>query len=181
MLDTYDIIGIMRKLNLEGKIFGRLTLIEVIGVNKSKQRLWKCLCACGNEHIAPQAHITTGRSTSCGCVRQSKHKTHGMTGTPEWFAYQHAKARCKPNHSKHEHYFDRGIFFKFNSFDEFYKEIGPRPSNKHSCDRINNDKGYEPGNIRWATKSQQERNRRCDNCELLKQRIQELEEQLNAN
>lgn len=169
----------MRRLELAGQLFGRLTLQKVVGVNKSKQRLWECKCACGNTHVASQAHLTTGKTTSCGCFRKEKATTHGMHKTPEWFAYQHAKSRCKPDSSCHKDYFDRGIFFKFESFEEFYKEIGPRPSNKHSCDRKDNDKGYEPGNVRWATKSEQERNRRCDNCELLKQRIKELETQVS--
>ena len=165
----------MRKLDLAGKKFGRLTLIEVIGVNLSKQRIWKCRCDCGQEHSASQAHITKGKTTSCGCFRRERATRHNSCRTPEWFAYQHAKARCKPTASKHEHYFDRGILFKFSSFEEFFRDIGKRPSPKHSLDRRDNDKGYEIGNVRWATKSQQERNRRCDNCFVLKQRINDLE------
>ena len=165
----------MRKLDLAGKRYGRLVLIEVVGTNSARQRVWKCCCDCGTEHFASQAHLTSGKTTSCGCYRKERVTKHGMIGTPEWFAYQHAKARCKPTHKSHEHYFDRGITFKFISFEEFYAEVGNRPSIKHSLDRVDNDKGYETGNVRWATKSQQERNRRCDNCVLLKQRILELE------
>jgi hypothetical protein len=170
----------MRKLDLEGKKYGRLTLIKLVGVNKSKQRVWLCLCDCGTEHQASQAHITRGSSTSCGCYRKERTTTHNHSRTPEWFAYQHAKARCKPDHESHEHYFDRGILFRFTSFKDFFAEIGPRPTPKHSLDRRDNDKGYESGNVRWATKSQQERNRRCDNCLVLKQRIVELESKLAA-
>jgi hypothetical protein len=171
----------MRKLDLAGQKYGRLTLIEVIGVNPSKQRVWRCLCDCGREHNASQAHITRGSSRSCGCYRKDRVTTHNQSRTPEWFAYQHAKARCKPTHKHHVHYFDRGILFRFTSFEEFFSEVGLRPSPKHSLDRRDNDRGYEPGNIRWATKSQQERNRRCDNCLALKQRIVELERKLATN
>jgi hypothetical protein len=171
----------MRKLDLAGKRYGRLVLMEVVGTNLARQRVWACICDCGKEHQASQAHLTTGKITSCGCYRKEKATKHGMTRTPEWFAYQHAKSRCKVEHPKHEHYFDRGITFKFTSFEEFYAEIGNRPSPKHSLDREDNDKGYESGNVRWATKSQQERNRRCDNCILLKQRIAELEEKIKAD
>jgi hypothetical protein len=76
---------------------------------------------------------------------------------------------------------DRGILFKFESFEQFYAEIGPKPTAAHQLDRIDNDKGYEPGNVRWATKSQNERNRRCDNCAALKARIKELENQLQIS
>ena len=168
----------MRKLDLVGKRFGRLNLIEVVSLSTTGSRIWKCVCTCGAEHLAQQGHLTSGKVTSCGCYRKERARTHGMTRTPEWFAYQHAKSRCKPNHACHEHYFDRGIAFKFVSFEEFYAEVGNRPSIKHSLDRIDNDRGYEPGNIRWATKSQQERNRRCDNCVQLKQRILELESKI---
>jgi hypothetical protein len=168
----------MRKLELAGRKFGRLTLLEVVGANRSRQRIWKCLCDCGREHRASQAHITKGKTTSCGCFRRERATRHNQCRTPEWFAYQHAKARCKPTASKHEHYFDRGILFNFNSFEEFFIEIGLRPSPKHSLDRVDNDRGYEPGNVRWATKTQQERNRRCDNCIALKQRVFELEARL---
>lgn len=168
----------MKKLDLAGSKFGRLTLVKVVGVNKSKQRLWLCVCSCGNEHVASQAHITRGKTISCGCFRKERATKHGMHNTPEWAAYGHAKQRCRPTHSKHEHYHDRGITFEFNSFEEFFEEIGRRPSPKHSVDRIRNNEGYKPGNVRWATKSQQERNRRCDNCAALEARIVELQKRL---
>jgi hypothetical protein len=168
----------MRALDLEGRRFGRLTAIEVIGTNTARQRVWRCVCDCGKEHQVSQAHLTTGRSTSCGCYRKERATTHGRARTVEWFAYNHAQQRCKPKHRSHEHYFDRGILFKFVSFEEFFAEVGTRPSVKHSLDRIDNDKSYEIGNVRWATKRQQERNKSCDNCILLKSRIAALEQQL---
>jgi hypothetical protein len=165
----------MRALDLAGKKFGRLTLIEVIGVTSGKQRLWLCICDCGNEHKAGQGHLSKGKVTSCGCWRKERATKHGMHGTPEWFAYNHAQQRCKPTHPAHQHYFDRGIFFKFTALQDFLNEVGLRPSSKHSLDRIDNDKGYEPGNLRWATRKEQMRNTRCNNCLLLKARIKELE------
>jgi hypothetical protein len=168
----------MRRLDLEGQKYGRLTLIYSTGINKSKQRMWLAQCDCGKETIVCQQHVRDGRTTSCGCFHKENQTKHGMAHTKEWHAYHHAKARCKPNHKHHQHYFDRGIRCHFTSFEEFFAEIGPAPSLKHSVDRIDNDKGYEPGNIRWATKSEQERNRRCDNCAALKARIAELEAQL---
>ena len=165
----------MRKLDLAGRKFGRLTLIEVVGVNTAKQRVWRCLCDCGKEHAASQGHLTTNKVTSCGCYRKERATTHGMHKTPEWRAYGHAKTRCNPNHKNHADYFDRGIVFGFTSFEQFFAEVGFKPTPKHSLDRIDNDRGYVSGNVRWATKSQQERNRRCDNCVILKARIKELE------
>jgi hypothetical protein len=168
----------MRALDLADKRYGRLTFIKVVGRNKAKQRVWLLKCDCGNYHEAAQNHVTGGHTTSCGCYHKDKQTTHGMCRSPEWFAYQHAKARCKPDHKAHEHYFDRGIRFSFDSFEQFFAEVGLRPSAKYSLDRIDNDKGYESGNLRWATKKVQERNKRCDNCSALKARIAELEAQV---
>jgi hypothetical protein len=168
----------MKPRELAGRRFGRLIAVEVCGV-KNNVRVWRCTCDCGNQCEVDQNHLTTNRTKSCGCYRKERNTTHGMSGSPEWSSYDHAKQRCKPNHCKHEHYFDRGITFNFTSFEQFYAEVGPKPTPKHSLDRWpNNDGPYGPGNVRWATKSQQERNRRCDNCLALKERIKILELQL---
>jgi hypothetical protein len=167
----------MRKLDLVGQKFGRLTVLEVCGRNHNV-RVWKCQCDCGKQHEVEQNHLSSGRTTSCGCYHKEKVTTHGLSNSPEERAYDHARQRCKPNHNKHAHYFDRGIRFEFTSFEQFYAEVGPKPTPKHSLDRIDNDGNYAPGNIRWATKSEQERNKRCNNCDALKARIKELEVQI---
>ncbi len=94
-------------------------------------------------------------------------RTHGQTvdgkngcPTPEYRAYQAAKSRCQnPNVRNYNRYGGRGILFKFTSFEQFYAHLGPRPSDKHSLDRINNQGHYEEGNVYWATSSQQAYNR----------------------
>lgn len=82
---------------------------------------------------------------------------HGMTNTPENWAYKGAKRRCAD--PTYGNYGGRGIKFLFKSFSEFYAHIGPRPEGM-TLDRIDNDGHYEIGNVRWATRSQQNRNRR---------------------
>src|SRR5271166_4895486 len=80
---------------------------------------------------------------------------------PEYQIYQTAKDRCtNPNSQRWYTHGGRGILFKFSCFQDFYSEIGPRPSNKYSLERINNDGHYEIGNIKWATRSEQQRNKR---------------------
>jgi hypothetical protein len=87
--------------------------------------------------------------------------SHRQYKTPEYRCYISAKSRCNnPNLPEYQYYGGRGIEFRFSSFPEFLESIGPRPSRRHSIDRINNDGHYEPGNVRWATQIEQLRNRR---------------------
>jgi hypothetical protein len=79
----------------------------------------------------------------------------------EYAAYVAARSRCENRNSpNYKYYGGRDIYFKFTSFEQFFSELGFRPSPQHSVDRKNNDGNYEPGNIRWATKEQQSNNRR---------------------
>lgn len=87
-----------------------------------------------------------------------------MTGTPEYKAWYAMKHRCtNRNDAYYSHYGGRGITVCNEwliSFMAFYKAVGKRPSANYSLDRIDNEKGYEPGNVKWSTQSQQNRNRR---------------------
>ena len=88
---------------------------------------------------------------------------HNKSSTPEYTAWCSMKTRCyNPNYQYYEHYGARGIEVAdewINDFRAFYNHVGPRPSAKHSLDRIDNNGNYEPGNVRWATDSQQKLNR----------------------
>jgi len=84
--------------------------------------------------------------------------------TPEYNAFYHARSRCRyPQDANFALYGGRGIEFRFDCFDEFMDAVGPRPTPKHSLDRIDNNGHYERGNVRWATQSEQCRNRRQKN------------------
>src|SRR5574337_144116 len=97
---------------------------------------------------------------SCGCWRAEKAaarvRTHGLTDTPEHRAWRNARHRCT-NRNSHRwaRYGGRGIKFLFESFEQFFAEVGPRPSPKHSLDRPDNDGDYRPGNVRSATAKEQ--------------------------
>ena len=107
-------------------------------------------------------YVRMGNMNALGHVGRNALK-HGHAGrgkeTPEYRAYRNAKCRCgNPNTHNHHNYGGRGIKFLFTSFEQFYAEIGPRPCGL-TLDRIHNEGHYKPGNVRWATRSQQNRNR----------------------
>lgn len=88
-----------------------------------------------------------------------KHGQSGKKMTPVYRAYLNARQRCRPNHKHYAYYGGRGIKFLFNSFEQWFAELGPRPSPKHQVDRRDNNKSYEPGNVHWVTKFVQMSNR----------------------
>jgi hypothetical protein len=86
---------------------------------------------------------------------------HGMRYTPEYFAYRNAKHRCNAVNGKdYASYGGRGIKFLFSNFKDFFKELGPKPHPDYELDRRDNNGNYEPGNVRWVTKSIQSKNKR---------------------
>jgi hypothetical protein len=91
---------------------------------------------------------------------------HNLSRTPEYRCWQQIKARClNPNHRAFPHYGGRGITIApewADDFLAFLRHVGPRPSEGHSLDRIDNDAGYVPSNVRWATWEEQAANRRAD-------------------
>lgn len=145
----------MKRLDLTGQKFGKLTAVEFVPGGKSS---WRCRCECGEEPIVSTGNLRSGNSKSCGCANGEQ--LHGLYGSPEYLAFRNAKNRCnRPQDVRYEHYGGRGIKFRFSSFAEFLDTIGRRPSSKFSLDRIDLDGHYEPGNVRWATRKAQANNK----------------------
>lgn len=152
--------------DITGQIFGRWTVLAYAG-SFNGMASWWCRCECGATAKVCGLKLRQGRSQSCGCLRLELQTKHGAARRGKesltYRSYVKAKTRCRnPNNTAYEHYGGRGIEFRFNSFDEFLKELGPRPSVKHSVDRKDSDGHYEPGNVRWATQKTQMRNRRVN-------------------
>ena len=86
--------------------------------------------------------------------------------TPEYIAWENMLRRCSGRSKDSVYYASRGIKvcdqWKL-SFTNFLRDMGSRPSPRHTLDRIDNDGDYEPGNVRWATMKQQSRNKRNNN------------------
>lgn len=156
-----------------GKTFGRLKVeAKAPSSNRGRQR-WVCKCDCGETLFVYGGNLTSGNTKSCGCLMRERvylaNRTHGMSrprngiSAPEYTAWQGMKARCfRESHADYKNYGARGITVcgRWLVYENFYADMGSRPSRQHSLDRVNNDGNYEPSNCRWATIDQQVKNRR---------------------
>lgn len=161
----------MKGLNHIGQTFGRLTVIEEAPRPKEKgYRYWLCRCECGNVVTANGDNLRRSRTRSCGClaaevrseVTKQRMTRHGMSGTYLHVAWQNMLQRClNPTNKRYPHYGGRGVTACDrwrDSFEAFAADMGERPTGEHSLDRIDVNRGYEPGNCRWATIGEQASN-----------------------
>lgn len=157
----------MGRINLEGRRFGRLVVERYAG-SRCGQAAWACACDCGAAVVVCGGNLRSGGSTSCGCFRTERRTKHGHNTragrSPEYVAWHNMIRRCRGTAGglASLDYHLRGITVcdRWQSFDAFLADMGPRPSLRHSLDRIDNDGNYEPGNCRWATTQEQRANRR---------------------
>ena len=164
----------MRLIDLVGRRFGRLVVVARAENDSRGHVRWECLCDCGNATTVWGSNLKrkTRSTRSCGCLAQEARPArtartftkHGMYKSPEYRAWQNMRERCNnPKHPQFKDWGGRGITVCpewMDSFEAFYADVGPRPGHRLSLDRIDNDGDYEPGNVRWATHSQQMKNRR---------------------
>jgi len=157
--------------DLAGQKFGRLTArypVHLI-VKPHNVVAWYCDCDCGQHAYVRTSKLTTGHTQSCGCLHRDKtaevKRTHGQCGTKTHKSWSSMIRRCKDSRNEHwKHYGARGITVceRWLKLENFYADMGDRPSHQHSLDRIDNNRGYEPGNCRWATQKEQCRNQRSN-------------------
>ena len=165
--------------DITGQKFGKLTVIKRDGVDGTIST-WLCECECGKQAVVRKSHLTTGETSSCGCLRFERddsyfRPTHGMTNAPEHRIWKGIIGRCtNPRSHNYAYYGARGITVckGWRRFENFIADMGKKTSPKHSIDRINNDDGYHCGhcedckangwvaNCRWATWKEQANNKR---------------------
>lgn len=144
--------------NIEGVEHNYLTPVEYLGKSH-----WNCLCRCGNHKKVKTSHLKAGLIKSCGCFREECKTTHGMSKSPEYSTWECMWQRCtNPNAEEYENYGGRGITIcpEWKEFEQFYKNMGPRPGKGYSIERINTNGNYEPSNCVWATNLEQGANTR---------------------
>lgn len=161
--------------NLVGQTFGRLTVLAPGGRNpKNGRSMWLCRCECGVEKCVGGRGLLVGTTRSCGCLKSdvtvARCTKHGHTSategeSSEYMAWRNMHARCtNPNLPNYSCYGGRGITVcdQWGDFQQFIKNMGLKPSNEHTLERVGNNGNYEPGNCEWHIRHVQNRNKRTN-------------------
>lgn len=155
-------------LNLVGQRFGRLAVMELLGVQR-QGAVWWCQCDCGSKSKAASQDLRKGTTKSCGCLRSEimteRQTTHGQTDSPTYNSWRGMRERCgNPKHKSYPAYGGAGVTVCArwrSSFETFVADMGLSPGAGYSVDRKESALGYTPENCRWATAKQQAANRRA--------------------
>jgi hypothetical protein len=168
-----------QKIEMVGKVFGRLTVESFGGVGKNYQTLWNVVCSCGEHRTVRGGNLRNEHTRSCGCLESEVSTalalslpkggatTHGMRRTSIYRVWCGMKTRCtNPNDKRFKDYGGNGVVVCdrwLKSFENFFADMGERPTSKHSIGRTLDRGNYEPGNVFWMTDPEQRLARRNNN------------------
>lgn len=154
--------------DITGRRTGRLVALGPVE-NSGHGTVWEFLCDCGNRINALAGKIHKARKQSCGCLRKEGPIQHGRTRFPVYKTWNAMIHRCTdPGDSRYKDYGRRGITVceewqhSIKTFCDHVSKLPHYGEKGYSLDRIDNDGNYEPGNVRWATRSEQGRNTRLN-------------------
>lgn len=157
-----------------GDVYGRLTVIGP-AEKRGRNTTSLCRCECGNEKVILNMNLLSESTRSCGCLARQTASAlvkerpprlkHGMKKSITYNCWQGMVSRChNDKDDNYARYGAKGISVcarwrdETNGLANFVEDMGERPSKKHSIDRIDGKKGYEPDNCRWVLRHQQNQN-----------------------
>jgi hypothetical protein len=153
-------------IELTGKRIGRLVVLMRVGNSSNGTARFLCRCDCGTTKEVRSIHLNKETTQSCGCIQVENTKLsntrHGLKKSKSYNTWTHMIQRCEnPVNDSYKYYGSRGISVcvRWHKFENFYLDMGEKPEGL-TLERIDNNKGYEPSNCKWATIKEQNCNKR---------------------